>query len=508
MDQGVKIGVKTDQTPSPAQSPESISISRPPMPGNTPTTEGINLLNTGNNIEDIRVKLRSMGIELGKVFYFVYSDGTMGAALFYCKTVHGQYVLVEPPMNTRVTGGDLSINLQRVGILPSNTISTYASLLKDIYTGYGFLASGGIHLVKKGQLEPVFYGYDDYSVAQFLFDIKKHHYLILPLVSYGQLIEPARLNTLEAYANMQDKGLLKAIIEKAGLGSFLTMSGPFTVFMPSDDHLKEIGHQDSERLRAFILAGIVSGKLDSPTQTGSSTDLTKGMPNGKTLTDPNKVATLGTESIPVKTLAGNDLIVSKINGAIVSVTAAGKTYKVKPGKPIRKYNGSLYRIDAVLTPASYSFQLPPRSDFDDVITIFDINRSTLEIRRAQYGLNLKEQQNMIELLQHINQISGSLMQEISQKAEHDGKGLINASNRLMELFYVQEVPCGDKCIELDGLATQVAQRNEDYERLIRVSTRFASLRVPLEEMYLRLARTNQRFHVPDAIGQVSKHSDQ
>lgn len=502
MNEQVKIGVKNDATPAPVQAPSSISISRPPMPGSSPKHEGINLMGAVNNIEDVRAKLRAMGIELGKIFYFVYSDGTTGAALFYCKTVHGQYVLVKPPMNTKLTGGDLSLNIQRVGILPSNIISSYANLLNGIYTGHAFVASGGIHLVERGQLEAVVYGYDDYVTARNIFDVKKHHYLILPFISFEHLIEPARLNTLEAYISVHDKGLMKPVIEKAGLSSFLTMSGPFTVFMPSDERLDELRNQDPERLRAIILAGIVSGNLANGIKTGPNAV------NGSILTDRNSVSTLGSETLQVKALGQNDLTVSKINGAVVSVSAGGKTFKVKAGKPVRKYNGTLYRIDGILTPLSYSFQLPARSDFDDVVTIFDINKSTLEIRRAQYSLNLKEQTEMFDLLSHINRISGTLMQELTAKAQQDGAELIDRSNRLMNLFYSRDVPCDDRCAELDQLAEEVARRNESYENLIRVSTRFSSLKVPLEMLYLKLARTDQRFHVPNAIEHISVEDHQ
>jgi mevalonate kinase len=143
--------------------------------------------------------------------------------------------------------------------------------------------------------------------------------------------------------------------------------------------------------------------------------------------------------------------------------------------------------------------MPESSDFDNVVTIFDINRSTMEIRRAQYSLNNKKQREMFETLNHINSMSQRLMDEISQQASEEGNRLLSDSNALMQLFYTREVPCSLLCVELDQLADKVREENEEFERLLRISTRFASLKVPLEETMLKLARIDQRFHVREIV---------
>lgn len=484
------IGVDTKAVSSPVQTPQNISISSMAQATFVPRLTTVNMMSQPNSLEEVRSKLKDMGLVLINVLYFVYSDGTMGAALFYCQTVHGQYVMVEPPLAMKVIGGDLSLNIQRVGILPTSTIEFFSKSLDNIHTGYVYVGSGGIQLMRGANQEPVYYGYDNMQSAADIFDLKRYHYLIFPLVNFNKLIEPGRLNTLEAHINQHTKGLMKEVVAKAGLTTLLTMKGPFTIFMPTDNKLKEILGYDQERLRAVMLAHLVPSRIDAQLPTDKNTDKSQERSNHR-----NGI-------LEVTAIAQNKITLNRTDGTVTKLSAAGRDYAIKASDAVHKYNGVLYRFEGLLNPVTQTFKMPDSSDFDNVVTIFDINRSTMEIRRAQYSLNNKTQQDMFETLSHINSVATKLMDEISQQAHVEGNKLLSDSNALMQSFYTREVPCRDLCQELDLLADKVREENEEFERLLRISTRFASLKVPLEETFLKLARIDQRFHVRTIIDRV------
>ena len=479
--ENVVIGVETKSASSQIQAPENISISSMAQATFVPRLTTVNMISQPNNIEEIRSKLKDMGIVLINVLYFVYSDGTMGAALFYCQTVHGQYVMIEPPQSMKVLGGDLSLNMQRVGILPTSTIQFFAKELTEIHTDYVYVGCGGIQLMRKGDPEPLYYGYVNLQSAVDIFDLKRYYYLIFPLVQFNKLIEPGRLNTMEAHINQYSKGLMKEVINKAGLTTLLTMKGPFTIFMPGDTKLKEILTYDQDRLRAVMLAHLIPLRIDAQL---AATDKDR---NG---------------SVEITAIAQNKITLTRTDGALTKLSAAGRDYVINPKDAIHKYNGVLYRFEGLLNPVNQTFKMPESSDFDNVVTIFDINRSTMEIRRAQYSLNAKTHEEIFETLSHINIVTQNMLSELPKQSHREGKKLLNDSNALMDLFYTREVPCKELCVELDQLADRVRLENEEFERLLRISTRFASLKVPLEETLLKLACIDQRFYVKNTVDRI------
>lgn len=483
---------------------QNVSINRPTAPSILPRNGGVNILNQTVGIDNIKSRLKQMGIEVKKILYFHYSDGSIVAALLYCMTTQGQCVIVEPPVGTTVYGGDLSLTQQRVGVLPTSTIARFAEALKNIYTGYAFICGGGIHFIRKLGEEPVLYGYLDYDSAERIFDIKKYHYLLVPAVSFDQLVEPVRMNTLEAYISMMDKsGFMKKAIMKTGLDKLLTMKGPMTIFMPDDEHLSKLLDLDIDRLKATLLAHVIVGRIDSRKGDEGTKET---ISNGQTLTDANQVSTLGSESSEFTAIAQNKISVQKVQGLVVKVSSGGTDARPSAQRPnsdqksiIRRYNGIIHRIDSVFTPISQTFTMPTRSDIDDLITVFDITRSTMEIRKTQYTFNAENQRIAFTTLEYIRKMADTLYEEINDASEEDGAMLLRDSNALAVLFFTRDVPCEELCAEMDTLTKSVKKQNERYDRLLRVSNQFASMKVPLEEILLKLARIDQKFHVDEII---------
>lgn len=496
-----------------------VVMKRPSNPGELPRVNGINIVSnsaTTNDIDTIRDNLQDMGIETKSILYMKYPEGQRGVFI-YGLTIHGQWVFVELPLGTVVNFGDLEIEIQRAGVVTSSLQENFREQLKDIHTGYIFVTTAGMHYVKsKKQInatnsqEPIIYDYSDYELADSIFQLKKYQFLIVPAVHYANLIEPARLNTIEAYIDMQLKGgdsgndnrggdnvegnrgesIAKELVIRSNLATLLTMKGPFTVFLPNEEVLKNLLNASPERIRSVLLAHIVMGKID-PVSPGNS---------------PNNSPRDSTKQIKLVALAQNEIYVDEVKGKIVAVSS-GKVRSKIAGPPVRKYNGVIYSVDALFTPASDNFKMPEKSDFDDVVTIFDISRSTMEIRKAEYAINRHNQEQFLTVLGFIGDISTKLFNAINVKSDTDGMQLLQHSNELMDLFYTKEVPCADRCIQTEKLSEVIKEENIEFENVLRASNAFGALRIPVEHIYQKLLRIDQKLHVKGIIGLGNKETE-
>ena len=470
---------------------ESITLSRPTMPGLASKMTGVNILQTVNQMTDLEERLRRCGVSVLKILYFPYTDGTTRPRLLYCRTLYGQNVMIEPPEGL-VAYGHLCILDQRVGVLPTNITEHIAESLKNIHTGYCFIVGGGIHYVSKPGAEPQFFGYEKYLEAERHLDVSRLSYELIPAVAWNQLVEPARLNTIEAhFARTMAGSPFDQAMHKAGLVPMLTMSNQFSLFLPLDEQLRPLLALPVEQLRSILLAHIVTEFIPYATEQDEMTTHFA--------------------------LSQNQLTINRTKGVIVFLsTPDGKRIKLAKDKPIQKYNGIIYRIESPLTPKAAAVQIPESSDLDSVATIFDINRSTMDIRLAQYGLNAENMVQETKALMDRTMESIKLMygeangvqNSILARSNADGTELIQNSNTLLTAFFNSEVPCQTECKEINDLNDVVFQQNIRYGKLLKASSRIASLRFDIEKIILQLAKAKQSLDVDNPVeGIVEEESD-
>jgi len=476
----LKLEVNSVKTQEKAQSGGEIIFSRPNAPGSLPKVTGVNVLSNpvGITLDNMRDKLKSMGLDIKYIMLSRFADGNK-LIFLYCMTLHGQYVLIESPPEVKVNYGDIELMTQRIGIIQTSILDTFKEELKGIYTGYALINTSGLHYVKKGQQDPIIYEFENESVDRML-ELEEYHFTILPAVPFVNLIEPARLNTIEAFINVIDKDeVAKEFIDRAGLTILLTMTGPFTFFLPRKEKLITMKKLSNDKLRATLLAHIVLGRIDT---------------DGDNL---NNGRSIGREEIKIQAIAQNEIVIVKNNGKIESVGSGNKKSKIL--STVRKYNGIIHIIDTIFYPLSENFKIPEKSDLDDVVTIFDINRSTMEIRRAQYDINRYNHEQVLTVLKFIKDATIKLYDVINQKTKVNGDKLLADSNELVELFYSRDIPCGDQCVKLDQLAKIVKEENIEFETLLRMSNILGGFKVPIEHLYQKLLKIDQRIHVKNLI---------
>jgi uncharacterized surface protein with fasciclin (FAS1) repeats len=475
----IRLEVNTTKSQEKAQSGGEVLFSRPNNPGALPKVTGVNVLSNppGLNLDIMRDKLKIFGIEIKYIMISRFADGNK-LIFLYCMTLHGQYVIIESPPNVKVNYGDIELLTQRIGIIQTSVLDTFKEELNNIYTGYAFINTVGIHYVKKGQLDPIIYEFENESTDHIL-ELEQYHFTLLPAVPYVNLIEPARLNTIEAFINVIDKDkIAKELIDRAGLSLLLTMSGPFTLFLPRKDKLITLKKLSDDKLRATLLAHVVIGRIDT-------SDL---MDSGKSI---------GKEEIKLLAISNNEIIITKNNGKIDTITSGNKKTKIL--STVRKYNGIIHIIDTIFYPISENFKLPIKSDLDDVVTIFDINRSTMEIRKAQYDVNRHNHEQILTVLKFIKETTIKLYDVINEKTKVNGDRLLADSNELVELFYTRDIPCVDQCLKLDQLAKTVKEENIEFETLLKMSNILGAFKIPIEQMYEKILKVDQRIHIKNLI---------
>ena len=164
-----------------------------------------------------------------------------------------------------------------------------------------------------------------------------------------------------------------------------------------------------------------------------------------------------------------------------------------------KYNGIIYIIDTIFKPINQNFKMPLKSDLDDIVTIFDINKSTMEIRRAQYAINIRNQQQSLKLLEYIEDLTKKLHGEIGEISEREGKELLKDSNEFMQLFYSRQIPCQNECLRMDKLAEKVRKETMRLEKIIRQSNMLGSLKISLEKLLLKLSRIDRSLNYNNGV---------
>lgn len=455
------------------QGAEELVFRRPSNPGELPRVTGVNIMTTRSNFQEIIDNLKDMGIEVVNTVYANYPEGPQ-ALFIYAMTMHGQYVLIELPQGTTIQYGDVEIHHQRVQVLQTNIQEIFQKELKGIYTGYAFICAGGIHYVRNLGNEPVVYGYDEYKTAKSILELKSYCYSLIPAVQYIKLAKPERFNTIEAAINTNNRfKVAQDLIRKTGLVSLLTMKGPFTFFLPKESRLKALANYSPEKLRANLLAHIIVGRIE-PVDSD--------------------------DKVNYQAIAGNIIQITRSNEKITKVVSDKKSSNINTNNKtdvIRKYNGIIYITDSVFKPVNENFKMPMKSDLDDIITIFDINKSTMEIRRAQYTINIDKQQQSLKLLEFIGDFAKKLHAEVREISEKEGGQLLNDSNEFMKLFYTRQIPCQDECLRMDKLAEDVRRQNIRFEKILSQSNILGSLKVPLEKFMLKVSRIDRSLNHND-----------
>jgi len=142
-------------------------------------------------------------------------------------------------------------------------------------------------------------------------------------------------DAIVALTTSDDYVAISLAVRSAGLAETLEAAGPYTIFAPSNDALKKIPSaqldallKDPTKLAAVLKGHVVSGKY-------TKNDLIKGLGASKE------------RKMILKTLAGQDLVLSVLNGKLQLTDAQGNTTLVNHFD-LQATNGVIHGVDALL----------------------------------------------------------------------------------------------------------------------------------------------------------------
>lgn len=441
------------ESSGPALKSQRVEFERPSTPGFSSELPGENIVR-GMSYFEIAKKLASYGF---KPLITMYTYGQVGKELvfIYCMTQVGQYCFVRPPGKIKIETGNVELVSQRIDVVEDDVKKHFDEELKDLYTEYLYVCNGGIRVAGTDEI----YGYSDPELVREGFKVKKYQCILYPLVDFTKLRIPDVFNTIEIGLRsiLSDEHI--SLYEDTGVLALLTNAGPFTLLLPSTKRLNSLVGQEVNTVRAHLLAGVFIGNVD--------------------------------ESKVFKALAQNEATLELNDGVL---TVSEKSGTAKSIRKISKYNGTIYEIDGILTPVSTSFTMPSINDIDNIVTIFDVIKSSMEIRRAHDSLNVPKQKRLIEILGHVNSLTVELQSEIRQKFKTNGDELLHESNNFIEMFYGKEYPCTEECTEITQAARKIMGMNVKFEKVAVASNALSAMKVEVEKLYLQLSKISQILH--------------
>lgn len=405
-------------------------------------------------VEDLSAK----GFSAIYVMGFKKSQGFV-----YCKTSLGQYVLVELPSNLDIKYYDLDLVSQMCGIVTTDIVQLFSSKLTDIYTGYAFISSGGIQYFANKDTSSVIYGFADFNTASGLLKLQKHHHIVIPAVPYEKITYPSRMNTIELAAyTFDDYDLIEQLFIRTGMDVPLNYKGPMMFFLP--DNVEELLKiNDVDQLRSILTAGIVMEMYDSGIH-----EVTNVMDDKLTIDLDKRIIMSGKSRI-----------------------------KITAG-PIRKYNGSLYRISSRIKPVQNVQEMPEQSDMSRIVTLIDVNRTSMIINEIEYLYNSERHTQLLDSIKELYDSVSSVVEMAETKTLQEWNKLSSSTKTFMKKFDSTEIPCLDKsCGGIDSFSDDVSNQNVEFLKLSKKSNMLASLLVPVDELRLKFARITRSINMAD-----------
>lgn len=411
-------------------------------------------------IAGIQTKLNENGIEPLVAFLITYPDTVV--KFVYGLTSLGQHVLVELPDGIRMDPpAGIQIKKHEFDIVTSDVRETFDKALTETYTGYCFIGESGITYVRKSGEPAECYAYVEQAKSATDLELTGIKYIVLPTVQFENLMPMDRMNTIESV--FADDPFLSEYLNGLGLLTFFSLKGPFTVFLPSDKKLKTLERLPRQKQIDIIMAGVITGKHDSGV-------------------------------VKLKSLMGNQLAINftkrvlKANGI---AEQDGSNKEVFFLEPISKFNGLVFRTNAVFKPVTENFEAPAILDLDGISTILDINMTSATIRAVNEQLNSQRQEQMQRLFKQISASAGELGTVFKTKLAEIRPTIATDTNRFLGFFYSATYPCTELCEEQAASQEKLSRVNAKASKLSSLSNKFSSLKTKIERLYLDLERIHR-----------------
>lgn len=427
----------------------------------TPRLTNIKIWHPSDNatIGDIYSSLASLNFDI--LHKFAIDDQSVIKCIFLlCKTSYGHLCMISIPaiecdnsLDDKSRHNAIILENETALIVPFKVRYKYMKKLKNSRIAFIFLTHSGIEGVGNSSN----YIFDDQEEAQKDLNMGQRFYIPLPLIDYDTLVHSSEINNIAYFIRQSSEtAFFNKIITNAHLNNLFESDGPYTVFIPNNQAIKNayvndgrflLEKSNSDVAKIFIMNHTFKGKFD-------------GSHKGK-----------------ITSLQGEEYILE--NGRITGITTEGKEQLGKPLYNIKKKNGQIYIIDYILETKNI---IPVQLDKNIKIKIsdFDIAEMTYDIWNIQHILNNTIYKDMKEQILLLQNAIEQQEQTFSTDIENINKQIIKASDNIQELIYESEDE-NDKSNEkktfdkIDNIKTSLKDDNDFYNNYMTSSYKLTAL---------------------------------
>ena len=433
--------------------------------------------------DSISKYLRLCGIELIHILFSKASFGEDNTIFFICNSIYGDEICVFPPDNFSLKGGDLEISREKrnVRYVPDSTTQYFLDKVDANYpVGLLFVCNAGIQFFPKREDNFMSYIYKNYEVARRNFDLKKHHFKIIPTVAFSSLMPVDRLNTLQIALekiSIDDnyepacQDFSKAVLDSP-LAPLMSSEAEFTLLIPP--YLPE----DADFIT--LASHVIMGRHDYNKEGGGDFTL-------NAYTKTGKQVTMVYENNFLKSIKIDDETSVEIDDEKTSVS---------------KYNGTILAIKDImprLEPED-ELQISETSDIENIFTVFDLNRLALIIALARKKFDVEDQNELLKTVNNLNSLAEDVVLSVHKKIKREFEDYKDKMSTIQEKFYNKEISCVEPVCEdfrISRVETMVS--NLKFRKSMETSGKLRFVLKELELFMLELYELQQEIEVDEPI---------
>jgi hypothetical protein len=478
----------------------SIQASVPPR-FSVSTVKGPNIMTQAQTVEEVKEHIKKCGFMIRQSIVHVASQTNVNIMFYYCKSKHGDEVLIKVPPNMKVYDGDMAITPMRGGLnLVSDSIK---NKYREVHTmlpyaaSYAFITNVGIQYFSYHSKDCQSFAFINPEHAKYIFKTRLNFYDCIPSIEFSRLMPANRINTLSmAMASSElrtSQELFIKTISSLSMETLLDAETQFTILIPPRNYVQE-NSGTIESSKRFIGSHILIGRFEPEI-------LSK---------DRTVISTRSLTGAEVSILYENGLI-KKIRSTILNEDDKSSPRKVNiditSETLMFKYNGIVYSVSGPLLSGPSDWDIPETNDLNDIVTLFDITTQNMKIKNTAYYQGTVVFEEMITDAALLQKSLEELLSSLYTKLAKEGNSLYKNVDGLQEMFYSRDVPCQNgTCVnDYHDLRVKVLRNNNEFERLSNISRKLASIRVESEKFVQEIMKVKQEVDVDHIVDQVKNY---
>lgn len=453
---------------------------------NLQTVKGVKISRKPETFSSLISYLEACGLKLLYIIYERTSFSTDNIYFIICESIYGDHVAILLPDNFKLKSGDISVKKEYDSIkyAPDGITNYYLDKIESsLSVGLLFVCNAGMQYFPPKEKESHSYAYDDYDEASLHFDLQKHYYEVMPVVEFSRLVLVDRLNTLhvalEEISSNPGYEQVYQDFSKAILSSplmpLMSSEAEFTLLVPPS--LPE--GADLITLASHIILGRYQFQREedetlttkSYTQSGQKVEIVyEGGFLSKIVIDEETEIEIDEDRTSV----------SKYNGIIIGIKEAMPRFEPEE-----------------------ELKIVETSDLDDLFTIFDLAKISLNIGIAKKKLDVEDQNELFKTVNNLNLLTEEIILATHRKMKDNFNLYVKEMSEVQRKFYSKEVPCVEPvCEDYEESMERTKKANKEFRKHLGVGGKLRFILKEVELLMLELFKIQQEMEVENPITEL------